>query len=101
MPDLITTTVMIEGKTSKYFQDSQIKVLNNSLMQKQDDLLDLEKKVRKLNEEKVTLIKEKQEMHKQIDALEEQVSISTFFYRVLSGNIVSECSHNFWGIYKR
>ena len=54
-------------------------------MQKQDDLLDLEKKVRKLNEEKVTLMKEKQEMHKQIDALEEQVSLlnicnCNFFY---------------------
>ncbi len=43
-------------------------------MQKQDDLLELEKKVRKLNDEKVVLIKEKQEMNKQIDALEEQVT---------------------------
>ena len=44
-------------------------------MQKQDDLLELEKKVRKLNEEKVSLVKEKQDMHKQIEQLEEQVNI--------------------------
>ena len=55
-------------------QDSQIKILTSNLMQKQDDLLELEKKVRKLNDEKVVLIKEKQEMNKQIDALEEQVT---------------------------
>ena len=58
------------------FQDSAIKTLEISLAQKTEELVEFEQRLRKLQEEKILLLREKQELSKQVEALEEQVRIT-------------------------
>ena len=58
-------------------QDSAIKTLEISLAQKTEELVEFEQRLRKLQEEKILLLREKQELSKQVEALEEQVNLFT------------------------
>ena len=59
--------------SSLLLKDSALKSLEISVAQKGAELSEWEERVRRLQEEKIALIKEKQELKKQVDALEEQV----------------------------
>ena len=59
--------------SSILLKDSALKSLEISVAQKGAELSEWEERVRRLQEEKIALIKEKQELKKQVDALEEQV----------------------------